>query len=647
MRRIFAYPNIFTTRKNEKYYQFFNKMGGVKPCFAVLLTASLPLTAQAQLPALQVVAPTTGAALAPAAAGRLYYAGQAPGTGVTPAYFGNLSLCPNPIDPTTGTVSGQPYIFEFRSQCRGNVYNGSRQSYSYTLKYATVGGREYQETWVDREQFPASEKSVVRFFMFDRVPSYNGPTGISALNSAASTSSGNTWFSPLPTGVTQTAAPGEVIKSLRIEGSGYNCGFFGGDDTGNVDIDYYTLAPRPIAASPQAAVYCRNTAYALSTPGAFGASGYQWTATNGAQIINGTGFNNQVTLNLNNVPPTATDVTVSVRATNAPGTCGGPTSTATTLVLPMSAAAAQPRNMALSGGNCPSTVEKNLTVTPQTLGLVPAKYRWKLVGAFPAGTVLINSADVETAATGNDQVANIRLRTPIAGAVTVSAEAIFDGCGGLSEPLVQTFQISNPTPAQPTGNNGPKFWCSDAANRIRIGGDPNLFYTPLNVFGTFAQGILPAGARVTAVTQPVPGGLDFLVTLAPNASGFYPTRFDLQVTVESPCPGGSAGRMNYLVPMTTRNVGSCQVLVPVGNRLAPLVDLFPNPTTGEVRIVGHNGERYEWAKVNDAQGRTLLQAAGNAGGSVTHLDLKALPVGLYQVQLFDGKQLTSQRLVKE
>ena len=43
----------------------------------------------------------------------------------------------------------------------------------------------------------------------------------------------------------------------------------------------------------------------------------------------------------------------------------------------------------------------------------------------------------------------------------------------------------------------------------------------------------------------------------------------------------------------------------------------------------------------------VLQQNSDAAGGVTKLDLSAVPTGLYQVQLFDGKQLTNQRLVKE
>ena len=357
---------------------FLTKWGGVNPCLTVLLTASLPLTGQAQLPALQAVTHTTGAALAPAANDRLFFCGQAPDTGAPGYSASTLSLCPNPVNMSANTVAGQPYIFDLKSRCRGNVYNFSRPAYRYTLKYKTVGGTFYTEEWQDTEQWPASGTSRVRFFLFDRVPPHISPTGVSVLNSALSTGSGNAKFGYWLTSYSQTAMPGEIIESLRIEGRGYNCGVFGGDDSGDIDISYYTLAPQPIAVSPQATVYCRNTAYTLNTPGALGASGYQWTVTNGAQIINGGSFNNQVTLNLSNVPPTATDVTVSVRATNAPGTCGGPTSTATTLVLPMSAASPQPTGMKLTGGSCPSpSIDKTVSVT--YTGNLNVKYRWKLI----------------------------------------------------------------------------------------------------------------------------------------------------------------------------------------------------------------------------------------------------------------------------
>lgn len=47
------------------------------------------------------------------------------------------------------------------------------------------------------------------------------------------------------------------------------------------------------------------------------------------------------------------------------------------------------------------------------------------------------------------------------------------------------------------------------------------------------------------------------------------------------------------------------------------------------------------------QGRTVVEQRAVVGTGITHFDISQLPAGLYEVQLFDGKQLTRQRLVKE
>ena len=642
--RIIVHSNAFSNQKNEKNYQCNDKEGGVKPFLAMLLATSLGMPGQGQAQTANRVVPTGSPSAAPAATDRLWFCGQAPGTGFSPVRNQTLALCPNVVNVAANTVASQPYIFEIRSTCRGNVYNVGRPPYIYTIAYRTALGREYKEQWKDETYYVGDSR--VQFFLFDRVPNYNGPGSISGLNNAASTGSGVALFSRYldPNGVfQQTAAPGELITSVRLEGSGYNCGTFGGDDSGVFDINYYTLPPAAIAVAPAAGTLCRSQLYTLTTAGALGASGYTWTATNGAQVINGTGFNNQVTLNLTNVPPTAADVTVSVQATNAPGTCGGPTSSATTLVLPMSAASPQPESMKLNGGTCPSaTIDKTVSVSFVNQDV---KYRWKLLGAVPSGTFLTSLSGAQGQITGVVEVNSILLRTPTACTVTVSAEAIYDGCSGISTPLVQTFQISAPVPQLPRAI-GPATWCIDLSNRIRMAGTTGVTYSLPNFPGfNPVSNILPAGASVTSVTQPSVGSQFFDVQLGANAAGNYPVSFNLYVVANSPCTG--VATQYFTVPVNSSVQQQCIMIAPGGNRLAPPVSLYPNPTTGQVQLAPQGATRYAWAKVMDTQGQTVLQQADDSAAGLTQLDLKALPIGLYQVQLFDGKQLPSKRLVKE
>ena len=617
--------------------------------FAVLLGVSLSLPGQTQAQALKTAGTTPGPAASPAATDRLWFCGQAPGTGFQPVRNQTLALCPNVmlLDPRTNLyeqVSGQPYIFEIRSTCQGNVYNGGRPPYIYTLKYRTSQGREYDEQWKDETYYVGDSR--VRFFLFDRVPNYNGPGSISGLNEAASTSSGVRLFSRYfdPNGVfQQSAAPGELITSVRIEGSGYNCGTSGGDDSGVFEINYFTLPPAAIAVAPAASTLCRSQAYTLTTAGALGAAGYTWTATNGATITNGSGSNSQVTLNLSNVAPTTTDVTVSVRATNAPGTCGGITSAATTLTLPLSAASAPPQSIKLTGGTCPSTVAKQLNAN--FVGS-PVLYRWKLLNnPVPTGTYLIDRYNRQTQTTLTSELSSIAIVTQTAGTVTVSAEALYDGCSGISTPSVQTFQISQAVPQLPRAI-GPAGWCINLSNRIRLAGTTGATYSLPNFPGFIpVQNVLPAGASVTSVTQPSPGSAYFDIQLGPDASGNYPTSFNLLVIAGGACPGTAP--QSFSVPVNSAVQQSCVVVAPGQNRLVAPIELYPNPTTGLVQLMPKGNSRYAWVKVTDTQGRVVLQESSQTAAGITRFDLKALPTGLYDVQLFDGKQLTSQRLVKE
>nr|WP_236668847.1 T9SS type A sorting domain-containing protein [Hymenobacter rubidus] len=47
------------------------------------------------------------------------------------------------------------------------------------------------------------------------------------------------------------------------------------------------------------------------------------------------------------------------------------------------------------------------------------------------------------------------------------------------------------------------------------------------------------------------------------------------------------------------------------------------------------------------QGRTVLDQKATSTTGITTFDVHDLPAGLYQVQLFDGQKLTTQRLQKE
>lgn len=75
--------------------------------------------------------------------------------------------------------------------------------------------------------------------------------------------------------------------------------------------------------------------------------------------------------------------------------------------------------------------------------------------------------------------------------------------------------------------------------------------------------------------------------------------------------------------------------------------LYPNPTTGRVSVQPDVPVRYQWVKVLNLQGRVVLDQRATDAAGITTFDVQALPMGLYEVQLFDGQKLTTQRLQRE
>ena len=239
------------------------------------------------------------------------------------------------------------------------------------------------------------------------------------------------------------------------------------------------------------------------------------------------------------------------------------------------------------------------------------------------------------------------MRAPSAGSVTIEAKA-FTLCKGYSAPLTQTFQIAAPPAVCPTGINFPAQWCTDNPNLITLAGaQSGLTYT------LTAYSVVPSRAGVTFAPTATPGVI--AATLYPDSRGVYPRSFGVLVTVTSPCPGSSPGVVTCVsAPLfpnsVTTNAYPCGTVEPGpgGGKAAPAPTLYPNPTTGKVDIrPGSPDSRYEAVKVLDIRGSVVASFAATQAEGVTRFDITELPPGLYQVQLFSGGRLESQRLVKE
>ena len=606
--------------------------------------------------------PTSGLAANVLISNKIQFHGQVGGAQMN-TRFDPLDVCPNVVDPIGHGIQSQPYQFQFESNCSGNSNSWEcrfRPNFIWTIKYFTEGGNYYQEKWQD---VTAGDFSKIRLYLYDRVP-YPAAQFVAATPTSgqATQAGGNANFSAVPypnlgciPAPNNTAQVGELITRVQLECTGYSCGFTEGDDSDVIQIRYYGRRPEAIAVNgpPQ---LCRNTTYPISVSSVFAATNYVWTGLNGAVITGVNGTN--ATLNVSGVPAGTSSITLRVAAQDN-AHCGGIISGTRELVVNLQPSPAASANIQLTGGVCPSTTAKFLvaeSITNTTPN--PTRYRWQLVGSNnPTGTYLVENGNRITASGVTvEGGASLEIGTPNAGTVSVMVEAKIDDCTGFSPALAKSFQIGNIAPDCPTGYSGPDRWCTGSPNTIYINTKPGLSYYPINVFGDYARNIQPAGAQITSVTQTsaMAGSREFTINMAPNSAGDYPTRFELYVSVVSQCPGNTSGSQLCLLPVKITNMVNCAVgcfrcppetmRETGGTRAAAL---YPNPATGEVTIELRPDTRYPWVKVTDAQGRVVLQRQSEEATGVTGFDVKGLPTGLYQVQLFDGKKLTTQPLVKE
>ena len=588
---------------------------------------------------------------------KIMYHGQAPN------YAGKLQLpviytcATNPVSMPTGTLSGEPHQFQMESNCSGNSgppwsVCSWRPNFIWTIRYYTGSGTFYEEKYADRT---AGDFSKVWLYFYQRIPvtPYNNfavpPTGTRANWSATLDYGGvllHTWpnFVPglgCPAATVNTATAGDVVTRVNIQCTGYSCGVTNQPDSDEVNIYYLGLPPAPITlVNNPATPLCRGQSYQVETAGTTGATGYTWTANNGAQIVGipGTG-SGRMTLNLANVPVTATSVTVTVTPANGSTICAGAPQT-TTLVIPLSPAPA-PQNMRLTG-RCPSPVPKNLDVD---LG-VPAPgvlYNWRVSGQ---GALFSN---LQPSVIGGGST--VGLITNSANPVTVTVQKQLSPCGGFGPAISTTYQIGN-VPVT-------------CGNPIVVR-DPCPPYTARIVFEPAPTGLaynFPTNAA-TGLPDAIRNSTNPYLTIDPASqgqpvwnlsAGTGRSFFDLTYIVQSTCGGPGSG-----LQICTAQLGIQKVInynpypcrpaagVPTEPVVAePQLQLYPNPTSGAVEIKTDTGARYQWLKVFDAQGSLRYQKQSATPEGIQSFDLKTLMPGIYLVQLFDGEHLASQRLVKE
>jgi|GEM_PF-5170913 len=596
----------------------------------VCLAGLMSLRAQAQISA----AGGSEGQLAPQSSGHIIFHGQAPGN-TDYGRLDPLDVCPNTVP--SGYVIGQPYRFEFDTECLGNYYNMSRPPFIWTIKYLTESGRIYEEQWWDQT---LDDYSKPLFYLYDRVP-VGGNN-----NQAANT--GNTNLSRNPAGsFNNTAQPGDVIYGVRLECTGYSCKVT--DDNDAITLRYYNRRPDALTVTGSAPL-CRNLAYPISATPVVGASRYRWTATSGATVSSTFTTSPNATLNLTGVPAGVGSITVRVAAvdeSHCGATAAAPQVSATRdLTLSLAASPSSPQNLTLSNGRCPTSGSDTKTASI-TAGPRGTYYSWTVSGA---GATILGTTE------GTD-LTSVSLTTPQAGTVTVSVKAKTSDCGGYSAALTQTFQIGNIVLVAPSGYTkmdgycAAANWCYDHSNKLVL----NNPQPGLNYFMSISD-VLPTevpNAQTTVYQYPGEEATGYI-----NLGSERVRSFRLNVSTVNPCPASGSPTFNFtsfdivLPPGQPINGDARSSSLVAGTTAAQEGSsrhtlLYPNPTTGTVSIGQQENVHYQWVKIIDAQGRTVTEVHATAAAGITSFDLKNLPAGLYQVHLFNGKQIVRERVIKQ
>ena len=582
-----------------------------------------------------VLAGATGT-LAPLISNKIQFHGQVPATNIN--YRADpLDVCPNVVDPASHGIQSQPYQFQFESNCDGK-FEGlfdecrARPNFIWTIKYFTATGAEYQEKWRD---FTAGDFSKIRLYLYDRVPYTTFP--LTPTNGQATQAGGNANFSAMPYpnvycigAPTNAAEAGDLITHARLECTGYSCGFSGLEDSDAIEIRYYGIRPAAIAVTGTQPL-CRDATYPISVSPVLGATGYLWflTGLNGAVISNVNGTS--ATLDVSGVPAGTNSITLRVAAQDN-AHCGGIISEARELVVNLAPGPGAPANMQLSNGLCPTmgSDTKSVSVTPVSGAI---RYRWTISGpgTFDDGST-----------TPKEESNSVVIKTPQVGQVTVTAAVKLSDCNSYGTALSRTFQIGNlePVCTQPTIQRGR---CEQNSFSLVFETNPTglKYYFSSGSIRNVTNGATPT------LTQSTAGNPVFLVNLNNGRAGSF--SFDLDYFVQSNCPSGPG-------------LISCTAFINVGKfvggffpcRDAPeqeaskdVPQFFPNPTSGAVEIKLDQPMHYQWLKVYNMQGSLRHEEHSKGSEGLRSFDIRSLPTGIYLVQLFDGQQMVSQRLVKE
>ncbi|MDO7875778.1 T9SS type A sorting domain-containing protein [Hymenobacter sp. ASUV-10] len=556
----------------------------------------------------------------------------------------SFPLCPNVVDPLTGGIASQPYQFEFTStECLGNAGTSScraRPSFIWTVRYFTESGNTYTEQWQDTNN---STYSKVRFYLYDRMPGTGTPT-----NWQATQAGGNTTFSPVPypnpgclNPPINNAQAGELFTKLEIECTGYSCGFWEVDEDDEIEIVYYNRRVPTLSIAGNPTDYCRNQTYTINWGAVTGATSYNVTASGGATVSNISGTS--ATLSLANVPTTTFNVNVTVTPVTSNSPCGTTLSASRNISKPVQRAPGTPTSLQLSG-SCPSPAAKAITV--DFSGAAPGmEYRFVISNVNNTAGAFFSGAN--NGVSNWDAATSRAIITPNAGDFTVSVQARLSECAGPGPALSKTFQTGNIAATCPTVTAVRTSACNASLATLLFDGVPGQSYyitqNPYNITPSGTSVTLGSGSSPTSTGRPLTVGNSNKV------------EFDMDLLITSPCPPatgpGSSGYTTCTVHVYVQKFlgGNCRGANSTGLSAAqPEAQLlYPNPASGQVQVQPRGAERYQGIEVRNLQGKLLLERRTSSAEGITNFDVQALPTGLYEVRLFDGTAVVTQRLVRE
>lgn len=543
-------------------------------------------------------------------------------------YYGLVSS-PNSSGTTADqTMCAPPMLTPYQAQ--GPLFAFAYETPScisgfiWTIKYHTTSGEIYQEQWGN-----SSNDAYSYFSIPQQIPEYpyQTPQAVS-------------WITPynntFPPG-TRNALYGQPVLSIDVQCTGYRCGVFFTCTINDEMHIYYTGplgAPGAIAVSGGAQPFCRNQPISLSTSGSVGATSstsYVWSASTTGVAFSGNGSN--VTANFANVPASVNNVTISVRASNTSSSCGTTTSSLASTTLTIAQALPSPQNMQLSNGHCPTVGANDFKqLSVNSVGNA-SSYEWQLTNNT-ANAVFANGTTTCPNCGSNESI-----RTPNSGQFTATVKAKVTDCGGITASQSQSFIINGSTPTRITDVDFPNGLCLGGQNFPLNLRNPELGV----VYSVSVVNVRPNSASINFIQNP--GGEPSGQIAVQSGT---PTGFNISIFAVGACPPTTA--VNFPLIHVPLGVGGYCYLGPDAQRSSlPQVTtpLFPNPTNGPVEVQSNGSVRYEWVKVTDMQGRLVLEQHAARNESISNFDLSKSPTGIYEVLLYDGKNLAQMRISKK